>query len=77
MDGEIKECPNCKSPQVSRDEVSVVAGYPPLCGPFGCVCGWSEYEEYNQLNGPTYQDGCRTDQWGGLYPEHKERKHDQ
>lgn len=36
-----------------------------LYGPWGCVCGWSEYEEYDQSK-VQQPAGGHIDQWGGL-----------
>lgn len=55
-------CPNCGG-FCTRDKVHSVAGS--YYGPYGCICGWSSDKEYNQLNGPTYNEaGYRTSQWG-------------
>lgn len=57
------KCPNCNE-FCSRD--SVDNGVALLYGPWGCECGWSEEEEYNQLTGPKYTKGIerKLDQWG-------------
>jgi len=61
-----ERCPNCGD-DCWRDEADVGVGI--MYGPWGCPsCGWSEWAEYNQLNGPTSTGGYATDQWGGLYP---------
>jgi hypothetical protein len=58
-------CPNCGG-ETWRDEVDVEVGI--IYGPYGCPCGWSEWDEYDQTKGPTAASGKRTDQWGYLYP---------
>lgn len=64
---ETKQCPNCGRP-ASRDEVDVAVGW--VFGPWGCSCGWSEDDDFNQLDGPKRTDeGLATDPWGGGYPE--------
>lgn len=60
------DCPNCGY-SAWRESVDVGVGI--LFGPWGCQCGWSESDEYNKLNGPTWSEGgARTDQYGYLYP---------
>jgi hypothetical protein len=62
------KCPNCTR-ECWRDSADVGIGV--MYGPWGCPCGWSESDEYDQLNEtnraltPT---GYRKDQWGGLTP---------
>lgn len=60
----IMKCPNCGCDDLSRDEVDVGIGI--ICGPYGCECGWSESDAYNQL---LETRKPRTDQYGGYYPE--------
>lgn len=57
------DCPNCEEKNLGRDEVDIGVGI--IYGPYGCYCGWSEAEEYNQL-----LDGVKpsTDPFGGYYP---------
>jgi hypothetical protein len=61
-----QECPNCHE-GAYRESVDVGVGI--IYGPWGCPCGWSEDDKYNQLlNGPTHSEGgYRTDQFGYLY----------
>lgn len=59
---ERQECPRC-SEQCWRD--SVHNGLAMLYGPWGCECGWSEYEEYDQTKAQQPADG-HVDQWGGF-----------
>lgn len=59
-------CPNCGE-EAWRDSVDVGVGI--IHGPYGCPCGWSEYEEYNTLDGPKKtESGYTIDQWGGATP---------
>lgn len=58
-------CPNCGS-ECWRDEVDVGVGI--IYGPWGCPCGWSEWDRYNRLGSPEEVPGYRVDQWGGLTP---------
>lgn len=59
-------CPNCGM-ECWRDSADVGVGI--VYGPWGCMCGWSEWDEYNLLSGPKGADGYRFDQWGGATPE--------
>lgn len=64
------ECPSCGG-MCHRDSADIGVGV--VYGPWGCPeCGWSEYEEYDQRSGQTYQDGYGTDQYGRLYPTVRE-----
>lgn len=38
-------------------------------GPYGCQCGWSSWECFDQTPGPTSAEGFQTDQWGWMYPD--------
>lgn len=59
-------CPRCGE-EAWREEVDVGVGI--IFGPWGCPCGWSEYEEYDQTKGGgTQPDGTYLDQYGGHYP---------
>lgn len=62
------KCPACGSEECWREEVDVGVGI--IHGPWGCPCGWSESDEYNQLTGRggVQPDGSYTDQYGSLYP---------
>ncbi len=62
------QCPNCGEP-CGRDEVDVGVGY--YYGPYGCSCGWSESEEYNQLTGDGgwQEDGSYLDPYGSVWPK--------
>ena len=62
MSTEIQLCPRCGA-QCWRD--SVHNGLAMLYGPWGCECGWSEWEEYDQSKAKQPDDG-RDDQWGGF-----------
>lgn len=42
------DCPKCGK-QCGRDEVH--NGVAMLYGPWGCMCGWSEWEEYDMSEG--------------------------
>jgi hypothetical protein len=57
-------CPNCGAEDLWRDSVDVGVGV--IYGPYGCPCGWSESDEYNQLADDAE---VRTDPWGGVYPK--------
>ncbi len=63
----IKICPNCNS-ECGRDEVHNGVGF--IYGPYGCSCGWSEWDEYNQLigNGGEQEDGSTIDTLGRRHP---------
>lgn len=59
-------CPKCGG-QCGRDEVH--NGVAMLYGPWGCACGWSEWEEYDLSAGQSSVcDGGKIDQWGGFTP---------
>jgi len=59
-------CPKCGNTDLWRDSADVGIGT--MYGPYGCPCGWSEWETYDLTDGPKTQDGYRVDQWGGLTP---------
>lgn len=60
------KCPACGG-DAWRESVDVGVGV--IHGPYGCGCGWSEEEKYDQRNGPTFTEGgYRLDQWGGATP---------
>ena len=61
-------CPNCGE-ECWRDEVNVGVGI--ICGPWGCSCGWSEWEEYNQLTGRGgwQENGSYADTSGNIWPK--------
>lgn len=61
------KCPKCGS-ECGRDEADVGVGV--IYGPWGCSCGWSEYEEYDLSDGRDGLDerGGFTDQYGVYYP---------
>lgn len=60
------DCPRCGD-KCDRD--SVHNGVAMLFGPWGCHCGWSENEEYDQKDGPLIDEkGGVTDQFGLYYP---------
>ena len=65
---ETKNCENCGY-ECYRDEVDIGVGV--IYGPWGCSCGWSEWDEYNQLlgNGGIQEDGAYIDPQGGVYPK--------
>lgn len=56
------DCPKCGS-ACCREEAH--NGVMPIYGPYGCVCGWSEWPEYDLSEGqsPRYEDGT-FDQYG-------------
>lgn len=60
-------CPHCGS-EAWREDADVGVGI--IYGPWGCSCGWSEWDEYNQLlgNGGWQPNGSYTDPHGGLWP---------
>lgn len=61
------KCPICGS-ECDRDEADVGIGI--MYGPWGCVCGWSEQEEYNHAGKPApVCNGYRIDSMGGLTQE--------
>lgn len=61
------DCPNCGGTDLWRDSADVGVGI--IYGPYGCPCGWSESEEYNQLAGSKLTaSGSPTDPWGGAHP---------
>ena len=60
------QCPHCGA-ECWRD--SAHNGLAMLYGPWGCECGWSEYEEYDQAIIEQPADG-RVDQWGGFTRRH-------
>ena len=59
-------CENCGH-ECYRDEADVGVGI--IYGPWGCPCGWSECDEYNQLlgNGGIQEDGSYVDPQGVIY----------
>lgn len=61
-------CPNCGAEDLWRDSADVGVGV--IYGPYGCDCGWSEWDEYNQLigNGGVKENGAYEDPYGGFYP---------
>ena len=60
-------CPHCGE-EAWREEVDVGVGI--ICGPWGCSCGWSEYEQYDLTKeGGVQPDGTYLDQYGVLYPK--------
>lgn len=60
------KCENCGE-ECWRDSADVGVGV--IYGPWGCPCGWSESEEYNQLSGPKKTDlGGIIDQFGIVTP---------
>lgn len=61
-------CPNCGE-QCGRDAADVGVGI--IYGPYGCMCGWSEWETYDQLcgDGGWQKDGGYTDTTGGYWPK--------
>ena len=63
------DCPNCKAKDLWRDSVDVGVGT--IYGPYGCECGWSEDEKYNQLkgNGGWQEEGAYVDPFGGYWPK--------
>jgi hypothetical protein len=58
-------CPRCGN-DCMRDEVDVGVGV--IFGPWGCYCGWSEDERYDQSKAEQPENGHR-DQWGGFTPK--------
>lgn len=74
MDNETMTCPNCGN-NCCRDSVHNGLGW--MYGPWGCFCGWSESEQYNQLTGPKFTEGGthKLDQWGGGTPVKKAASH--
>ena len=58
-------CPNCGCDCESE---SVDVGVGIIYGPWGCHCGWSEDDFYNQLTGPKYHNGIFVDQYGMGHP---------
>lgn len=63
-----KVCPVCGE-DCWRDSVDIGVGI--IYGPWGCPCGWSESDEYNQLiegNQEPDRLGGYKDQWGGYHP---------
>ena len=59
-------CPNCGC-EAYRETCDVGVGI--IYGPWGCPCGWSEDERYNQLDGDNYtEQGYKLDQYGGATP---------
>ena len=68
------KCENCNG-ECQRDEVDV--GVDVMHGPYGCPnCGWSEYDEYNQLTGEKRDESGQFayDQFGGMYRAPVEKK---
>lgn len=66
------DCPNCGNKHLYRD--SVDNGVMVIHGPYGCHCGWSEWDEYNQLLGNGGQSkGGYIDTHGGFTPTPKEK----
>lgn len=60
-------CPRCGNTDLWRDSADVGIGT--IYGPYGCPCGWSEWESYDLTDGPKRDEhGYRLDQWGGLTP---------
>lgn len=61
------KCPNCGE-YGWRDSADVGVGI--IYGPWGCPCGWSESDDYNQLTGPKRTAlGGTLDQYGILTPK--------
>lgn len=62
-------CPNCGEDGCHRDEVDVGVGV--IFGPWGCPCGWSEWEDYNQVkgNGGWQENGSYVDTTGNIWPK--------
>lgn len=62
-----KTCPNCGE-EAWRESADVGVGV--IYGPWGCPCGWSESDEYNQLTGSggLQPDGSYIDPQGMVYP---------
>ena len=58
-------CPNCGC-ECERESVDVGVGI--IYGPWGCHCGWSEDDFYNQLTGPKYHNWIFVDQYGMGHP---------
>jgi len=44
------DCPKCGE-ECCRDQVDVGVGI--MYGPWGCMCGWSEYPEFDSSDGPS------------------------
>lgn len=64
--GEDGVCPKCGE-LCGRDEVH--NGIAMIYGPWGCVCGWSEWPEYDLSSGRSpMTPGGIIDQYGGLLP---------
>ena len=60
------DCPNCEH-ECYRDSADIGIGI--MYGPWGCPCGWSEDERYNQLTGPKKtENDYKIDQYGGATP---------
>lgn len=61
-------CPRCgERESVWRDSVHNGVGV--MYGPYGCPCGWSEWQEYDlQFGAGVQSDGSYTDQQGVKYP---------
>ena len=61
-------CPRCGEEELHRDSVHNGVGV--LHGPYGCPCGWSEYEEYDaKFKGGYQKDGGYSDPYGNFFPE--------
>jgi hypothetical protein len=59
-------CPKCGE-ECSRDSADVGVGI--IYGPWGCLCGWSAWSEYDVSEGARVDEhGNHIDQWGGLTP---------
>ena len=72
MSDESVICPRCGE-KCKRD--SVHNGLAMLYGPWGCTCGWSEYEEYDQSRVKQPESGF-IDQWGGFTPRRRNENAD-
>lgn len=69
MSDESQKCPRCGE-ECRRDKVHNGVAW--LYGPWGCECGWSEWEEYDQSKAEQPDDG-HIDQWGGFTRKHQIR----
>lgn len=65
-------CPACGN-EVGRDEVH--NGIAMIYGPYGCACGWSEWEEYDTRSGPKkVKDGYIDSRGGWTRENSRERR---
>jgi hypothetical protein len=65
----VQICPKCGE-ECDRDSVHNGVGM--MYGPWGCMCGWSEWDEYDSSNGEpclaAKETGYYVNSMGNLFP---------